>query len=57
MLLRRVKQKYISGIVVGYIDHNGIMVEKFYSVSFRRYKKEIQKRLQGKSYKELICER
>lgn len=53
MLVRRVKEKYVSGIVVQYIDHNGILIKKFYPVSFRRYKKEIQKRLNGRSYKEL----
>lgn len=53
MLIRRIKTKYSSGIMVQYMNHNGILVKKFYPVSFRRYKKEIQKCLNGKSYKEL----
>ena len=58
MLIKRIKQKYISGIIVEYIDHNGIMVEKFYPVSFRRYKKEIKKRLNYGNYRRLeLCEK
>lgn len=54
MLIRRIKTKYSSGIVVEYMDHNGINVEKYYPVSFRRYKKEIQKRISG-NYRRLEC--